>query len=138
MNCEAVLERSVDTLSRGAHLESQLFHELCKPCEAAFPPADAAERLPINLTGFCPIYLEERELIPKVGLEAFRHHDQFDFLTPTRPNWPRSWSRSAAVRWLCPSTNNAHPSTGRSGLTHPIQKPFRWEIPSTLRHSVQK
>jgi len=29
-------------------------------------------------------------------------------------------------------------STGHSGLTHLIQKPFRWETPSTLRHSVQK
>jgi hypothetical protein len=33
-----------------------------------------------------PVYLEERELLPRIGLEAFWHHEQFDFLNPTRPN----------------------------------------------------
>jgi hypothetical protein len=47
---------------------------------------ESAEGLPIHLSGFYPIYLEERELLPKVGLEAFWKHEQFDFLNPNRPN----------------------------------------------------
>jgi hypothetical protein len=56
---------------------------VAKPEEMTFA---SAEGLPINLTGFYPIYLEERELLPRIGLEAFWHHEQFDFLNATRPN----------------------------------------------------
>jgi hypothetical protein len=46
----------------------------------------STESLPIHLTGFYPIYLEERDLLPRIGLEAFWHHDSYDPISITRPN----------------------------------------------------
>lgn len=42
--------------------------------------------LPIRLTGFYPIYIEEKELLPKIGLEAFWQHKAFDPFSTSRPN----------------------------------------------------
>jgi len=40
--------------------------------------------LPINLIGFYPIYLGERELLPQVGLDAFWNHPDYDMFSVTR------------------------------------------------------
>jgi len=48
---------------------------LADPEVMTFP---STHGLPINLTGFYPIYIEERELLPKMGLEAFWHHESYD------------------------------------------------------------
>jgi hypothetical protein len=56
---------------------------LTKPEVMTFP---SAEGLPIHLTGFYPIYFEERELLPRIGIEAFWHHESYDPCSISRPN----------------------------------------------------
>lgn len=56
---------------------------LAEPEEMKF---SSAHGLPIHLTGFYPIYIEERELLPKIGLEAFWHHERYDPYSTTRPS----------------------------------------------------
>ena len=56
---------------------------LAKPEVMTF---SSAEGLPIHLTGFYPIYLEERDLLPRMGLEAFWRHESYDPISTSRPN----------------------------------------------------
>jgi len=62
----------------------------------------SSEGLPINLTGFYPIYIEERELLPRIGLEAFWHHESYDPCSTTRPNLAK----------IMASPNNGGPPPG--------------------------
>ena len=56
---------------------------LAKAEVMTFSPADGP---PIHLTGFYPIYFEERELLPRIGLDTFWHHESYDPFSTSRPN----------------------------------------------------
>lgn len=42
--------------------------------------------IPIILSGFYPIYLGERDILPLMGLKAFWHHELYDPFSVTRPD----------------------------------------------------
>jgi hypothetical protein len=72
---------------------------LAEPEEMTF---SSAHGLPIHLTGFYPIYIEERELLPKTGLEAFWHHERYDPCSTTRPNLAKIIEPGAAPNAATP------------------------------------
>ena len=56
---------------------------LSEPEKMTFSDTDG---LPIHLSGFYPIYIEERDLLPRIGLEAFWKHERYDPMSVSRPN----------------------------------------------------
>ena len=81
---------------------------LAKPEVMTFSSADG---LPIHLTGFYPIYFEERELLPKIGLEAFWHHPNYDPCSTSRPNLAQIIGQDA------PRSEGPTTQPGNSGIT---------------------
>jgi hypothetical protein len=72
---------------------------LAQPEQMTF---SSAHRLPILLTGFYPIYLGERELLPKIGLEAFWHHESYDPMSTSRPNLAKVIEPGGAANAVSP------------------------------------
>ena len=73
---------------------------LAKPEVMTFSSTDG---LPIHLTGFYPIYFEERDLLPRIGLEAFWHHESYDPCSTSRPNLAKIIDPAHALQGWIPS-----------------------------------